>query len=106
MRKSATMVNREKFKYTNEESSASQKFLILFIIGFFIIFIGIIILMIAAVLSGGSANFGALIFIGPFPIVVGVGPEANWMVLFAIILAVLSVIMFLILRRQIGRAEV
>jgi len=78
--------------------------LILFIIGFFIIFTGIMILMVAAVLSGDSVNFGALIFIGPFPIVVGVGPEAALMVLFAIILAVLGIIMFLILRGEMKKS--
>jgi uncharacterized membrane protein len=101
------MISREKFSNrTNDESMAFPKFLVLFIIGFFIVFIGVIILMVAAVLSNGSANFGAFIFIGPFPIVVGAGPEASWMVLFAIILAVLSIIMFLILRKEIEKAEV
>lgn len=92
-------------KYVREQSSVFQKFFLLFIIGFFLIFVGIIILMVAAVLSDGSANFGAFIFIGPFPIVVGAGPEAPLMVLFVIILAVLSIIMFLVLRRERKRAN-
>ncbi len=101
------MVTCEKIaKYANNESSGFQRFLILFIIGFLIILAGIIILMVAAVLSDGSVNFGALIFIGPFPIVVGAGPEATWMVLFAIILAVLGIIMFLILRREMKKSTV
>ena len=101
------MVIREKIsKHINNESNRPQKFLILFVIEFFIIFVGIIILMVAAVLYGnGSVNFGAIIFIGPVPIVVGAGPEATWMVLFAIILAVLSIIMFLIIRREIDKAK-
>lgn len=87
-------------KYANDESSIFRRFLLLFITGFFIVFAGIIILMVAAVLSGDSVSFGVLIFIGPFPIVVGAGPEATWMVLFAIILAVLGVIVFLMLRKK------
>jgi uncharacterized membrane protein len=83
-----------------------KKFLILLIIGFFIIFLGIIILMVAAMLySEGSANFGGIIFIWFIPIVFGAGPEATWMVLFAIILAVLSIIMFLIIRKEIDRVK-
>ncbi|MCW3992963.1 MAG: hypothetical protein NWE85_00125 [Candidatus Bathyarchaeota archaeon] len=35
----------------------------------------------------------------------GAGPEALWMILFAIILAVLSVIMFLVLRRERKKSE-
>jgi len=90
----------------NNEISRPQKFLMLFIIGFFTIFVGIIIFIIAAVLYGeNSVNFGAIIFIGPFPIVVGTGPEAHWMVLFAIILAVLSIIMLLIILRKMKRTN-
>lgn len=83
------------------EAGGFQSFLILFMIGFSLFFIGVTVLMAAAVLSGGSANFGAVIFIGPFPIVVGVGPEVTWMVLFAVVLAVLSILMFFVLRKEL-----
>jgi uncharacterized membrane protein len=93
-------------KHANDKSSGNQKFLILLIMGFFIIFLGIIVLMAAAMFFGeGSANFGGVIFIWFIPIVFGAGPEATWMVLFAIILAVLSIIMFLILRKEIAKAN-
>lgn len=85
---------------SNEGSEFSRSFLFLFLIGFLIIFIGIIFLVVALLLSGGQVNFGALIFIGPLPIVVGVGSEATWMVLFAIILAILSIVIFLIFYKQ------
>jgi len=101
------MGNCEKIgKYANDKSSRPQKFLILLIIGFFIIFLGIIVLLVAAMLySEGSTNFGGVIFIWFIPIVFGAGPEATWMVIFAIILAVLSIIMFLILRKEIAKAN-
>jgi len=101
------MILREKIaKCANTEPSSSSKFLILFIIGFFIIFLGIIILIITALLYGeGSVNFGGVIFIWFIPIVFGFGPEATWMVLFAIIIAVLSIIMFLILRKRMIEAS-
>ncbi len=92
---------------TNEESNRFRKFLMLLIVGFVMIFLGIIVLMVATILyGGGSTNFGTIIFIGPFPIVIGAGPEAPLMILFAIVLAVLSVIMFLIMRREIKEASV
>lgn len=87
-------------KYASDDSSMSQKFLMLFVVGFLIIFVGIIILMVAAVLSNGSTNFGVFIFIGPSPIVVDAVPEAPWMVLFAVILAILGIIMVVMLRRE------
>jgi uncharacterized membrane protein len=71
-------------------------------LGFVLVFVGIIVVLVAAVLYGvGSANFGGVIFIGPFPIVIGAGPDTTLMVLFGIILAVLSVIMFLVMSRRI-----
>jgi len=86
--------------HTTNDANGFRKIMLLFILGFFIIFLGIIILVVAAVLSGGSTNFGALIFIGPIPIVIGAGPEATLMILLAIVLAVLAIIMFLVLRRK------
>jgi uncharacterized membrane protein len=88
-----------------EESGAFRKFLMLFIAGFIMIFVGIIILMLAAAFYGeGTASFGGIIFFGPIPIAFGAGPEALLMVVVAIILAVLSIIIFLLFRRELGKA--
>ena len=88
-------------KCTNNGSNRPQKSLILLFIGFFIALLGIMILTITAVLmSGGSTSLGIVIFIGPIPIVVGAGSEAQWLILFAVILAVLSIIMFMAIRKQ------
>jgi uncharacterized membrane protein len=96
----------EVIKCENDENTMSPKSLTLFIVGFFISMIGIIVLIVATMLYGeDSANFDALIFIGPIPIVIGSGPQAVWMILFAIILAVLSIIMFLVMRRGIEKKE-
>lgn len=82
------------------DSSLTKSFLFLFIIGFFIIFVGIAFIAAAAMFSGEQVNFGALIFIGPFPIVIGAGPEAVWMILFAVVLAVLSIVIFLVFYKR------
>jgi uncharacterized membrane protein len=89
---------------SEKKTGGLQRFFTLFVIGFSLFFIGAMILMIAALFSDGSASFGAIIFIGPFPIVVGVGPEATWMILFAVVLAVLTVLMFFIMRRESEKA--
>jgi uncharacterized membrane protein len=94
------IINIKTANYANNEDGGFQKFLLLFIVGFALIFLGITILMITAVFSGGQINFGAIVFIGPIPIVVGAGPQATLIVLFAIILAVLSIIIFLTSRRK------
>ncbi|MEM2106096.1 MAG: DUF131 domain-containing protein [Candidatus Bathyarchaeia archaeon] len=90
----------------SEETFAFKRFILLFIIGFLMIFVGIIILMVvAAIYGGGTSSFGGIIFIGPIPIVFGAGPEAPLMVAVAIILAVLSIIMFFVFRRKIECAS-
>lgn len=84
----------------NEEAAEAgwiKKFFTLFFVGFFIILLGVIILVVGALLYGGSnINIGGFILIGPIPIVFGAGPEAPWLVVFAIILGVLSIILFLV----------
>jgi len=81
-----------------------QKFWMLFVLGLLLILVGFLILMIATMLSSeASASFGGFIMIGPFPIVFGAGPEAAWMVLFAIVMAVLSIVIFFVLHREIRR---
>lgn len=94
------MISEELFKHVNDESSVFQRFLMFFVIGFFIICVGVIILMVAVVLSNGSTGFGVRIFIGPFPMVIGAGLQVTWIVLFVLVLAILSIVMFRILHRE------
>jgi uncharacterized membrane protein len=92
----------------DRESNASRKFFILFIAGFFILFIagffiiaaGIIILVIAALLYGGSTSSGVVIILWFIPIAIGTGPESTIMIFIAVIFAILSVILFLIMHRR------
>ena len=83
------------------DENTPRKFLAFFILGFLTMFVGLILVTIAAIVSQrGSTSIGGIIFIGPIPVVFGFGPGAQWLILFAIILAVLSVIMFLSLHRR------
>jgi uncharacterized membrane protein len=95
----------EKFQETAEEGiTVSNRLFLFLILGFILVFIGITVILIAAALyGGGSASAGALIFIGPFPIVIGTGSDATWIVLFSIILAILSIVVFLIMNRRTRR---
>lgn len=72
----------------------------LFFLGFLLIFIGIVLVTTAAVLSGTSANFGAIVFIGPIPIVLGAGPNSIWMIILAVAITIVGLILFLLLRKQ------
>ena len=100
--RSADEENRE----TVEEGiTVSSRVFLFLVLGFVLVFIGIIVILIATVLyGGGSASAGAVIFIGPFPIVIGAGPDVTLIVLFSIILAVLSVVVFLVMNRRLRRS--
>jgi uncharacterized membrane protein len=93
--------SEESARDANGEPVMPKKILGLLMLGFFMAFVGIMILMVATTFYGsGSTSFGLVVFIGPIPIVVGAGPQVTWVVLFAIILAALSVITYLIMRER------
>jgi len=79
----------------------SRRIFLLLLAGFVLVVVGIMVVFVETVIYGsGSINGGAIIFIGPFPIVIGVGPDAALLVLFGIILAVLSIVLFFVMRRK------
>ncbi len=87
-----------------EGITVSNRFFLLLMLGFALVIVGIAVLLVASVLyEGGSVSAGGVIFIGPFPIVFGAGPDVMWLVLFSIILAVLSVVVFFVMNRRVRR---
>jgi uncharacterized membrane protein len=91
----------------DESAGVSGRFFLLLFLGFVLVVVGVVVVLVAAVLSGGgSVSGGAVIFIGPFPIVIGAGPDVEWLVLVGIILAVLSVVLFFVMNRKMRRFEV
>jgi uncharacterized membrane protein len=86
------------------ETPEFRRFFVLLIVGLLIILAGITIMVVASALygGGGSISYGALIYIGPFPIVIGTGSEAKWTVSFAIVLGILSIVMLILMRKSRG----
>jgi len=73
----------------------------LFILGFILMFTGIIVVMIATVLFGTPVGAGTFIWIFPFPpIVFGTGPYAFWAILLSVALTVLGLVLFIRLRKR------
>jgi uncharacterized membrane protein len=73
----------------------------LFFVGFFLAFIGFVVLIIATALQGNlSVSEGLIIFIGPIPIILGSGPYSVFAILLAVILTVIGFIVFFLLRKQ------
>ena len=85
-----------------EGIEVSSRFFNLIILGIALIFVGIVVVVVASVVLG-SGSFGAVIFIGPFPIVFGLGPNATWLILIGIILSVVSVIIFVVMNRRLSK---
>lgn len=99
------MSGEEEIEETDKEGlTVSSRFFLLLISGFALVFVGIAVILVASVLySGSSVSGGLVVFIGPFPIVIGAGPDVTLIVLFSIILAVLSVVVFLVINRRMRR---
>jgi len=75
-------------------------------IGSILVFIGSVIMVLAVALGSSlSGNTGVIIFIGPFPIVLGAGPDANWLILIGIAIAALSLVLFWVMRRKFSVEE-
>lgn len=81
-----------------------SRFFRLLILGFVLIFVGVIVIVGATLLSGnGLSSFGGVIFIGPFPIVFGAGPDAAWLIAISLVLAVLSLVVFWVMIKRVEK---
>ena len=69
------------------------------LLGIALVFVGVAVLVVAAVL-GGSGSVTDVIFIGPILIVFGAGPDSAWLILISLIVAALSVAVFVLSRRR------
>jgi uncharacterized membrane protein len=95
------MSESEKKNQDNTKELTINKWLLrLYVTGFIIVFVGVLILVSASMLQGISTSSGVVIFVGPFPIAFGVGPDAPLLILISLILTALSIILFFILRRK------
>jgi len=87
-----------------EHEAMSKLPLNLFLIGLFLMFAGVIVLVVSALLGGnGTVSGGAIIFVGPIPIVLGAGPHAFLVVVVAAVLTVIGFAVFFWMRRQFSK---
>lgn len=88
-------------KKENEENLHETRILFMFMMGFILAFAGIIVLLISTLLSGQNrGSVGVVIFIGPFPIVVGTGQNALLLIIATAVLVIMSVILLLLFRTK------
>ena len=84
----------------DEGITVSSRLFGFLILGIALVFVGIVVLVVASLVLGSSGSVGVVIFIGPFPIVFGSGPNVGWLILIGIILAVLSIVLFWVMNRR------
>lgn len=72
----------------------------LFLVGFILIFIGVVILMLAAIFSGLAGSFGIIFLLGPIPIIFGAGENLVPILIIAAILTIVCAIIFLFGKRM------
>ena len=73
----------------------------IFFASFALVFLGMIIMMIASAMQGqGSTSGGAVILIGPIPIILGNGPGSSWLILLAAIITAIMLLASLLARRK------
>ncbi len=92
---------------SEEESQASEEgtalpgwLFTLYLAGFLFVLVGFAVILAASFLNGGAISGVVVIFIGPFPIIFGMGSSATWLVLVGIILGAFSIILFVIMRKK------
>ena len=88
----------------DEGIDVSERLFGFLVLGIALVFAGIVVLVVASLFLGSSGSVGVVVFIGPFPIVFGSGPNATWLILIGIILAVVTIVFFLVMKRRFERA--
>jgi uncharacterized membrane protein len=80
----------------------------LLFLGFILTFIGIVAVIAAAFLQGqsGQSNVSGavVIFVGPIPVILGVGPYSFYTILLAVVLTIVGFVAFFLMRRQLSKS--
>jgi uncharacterized membrane protein len=75
----------------------------IFLASFALVFIGMVVMMIASFTQGhGTTSGGAVILIGPIPIVLGNGPESAWLIALAAVITAIALVASLLARRKMS----
>lgn len=71
-------------------------------LGFMLIFVGVIVIVASALFSGDSnVSGGAIIYVGPIPVIVGAGTDPFLAVALAAVLTIIGFIVFFWVRRRV-----
>jgi uncharacterized membrane protein len=73
----------------------------LLLFGFLLMFVGVLVILASALLSGdANVSGGVIVFVGPIPIIVGAGADAFLAIVLAAALTIIGLVVFFWMRRQ------
>ena len=88
-----------------EQESPSSLPLKMLLFGFLLVFAGVVVITVSALFGGdGTASGGAIIFVGPIPIILGAGPDAFLMIVLAAALTTIGFIVYFWTRKQFPKS--
>ena len=89
-----------------EETSLSATPFKLFFLGLLLMFVGVVVLVVAALIGGGepSVSTGVVIVVGFIPIVIGAGPYGFFAILVAAVLTIIAFAVFVWMRKQASKS--
>ena len=97
---------RRKFTADQLDAGYSRQFQfslpsVLFLVAFAAIFVGILLIAFGSITNLGSSSGGAVILIGPIPIILGTGPYSFPLIVLSVGVTIVAIAFFLVLRRRI-----
>ena len=72
----------------------------IFFASFALVFIGVALMIASSIQGQGPTSGGAVILIGPIPIILGNGPESDWLILLAAIITTIALATFLLTHKK------
>jgi uncharacterized membrane protein len=73
---------------------------LLFLVAFAAIFVGTLLIALGSITNSGTSSAGAVILIGPIPIILGTGPYSFPLIALSVGVTIVAIIFFLVLRRR------
>ena len=74
---------------------------ILFFVAFAAIFVGILLITLGSIPHLGTSSAGAVILIGPIPIILGTGPYSFPLIALSVGVTIVAIVFFFVLRRRV-----
>ena len=74
---------------------------VLFLVAFAAIFVGVLLIALDSSTNLGTTSAGAVILIGPIPIILGTGPYSFPLIALSVGVTIVAIVFFLVLRRRV-----